>query len=148
MRRKAENLQCDFFDLFNSPSRADRFTRMGPLRTPVAVVIWCIQSSVAELLCNSAIDTNPLVYPPKLLPLSCPSKQVAVAIQFADYGTPSGNCSAGLISSWCTTGSTVRAAVSTACLGLEGCAPPFGNSYNFGDPCPGYQKVMAVQVRG
>jgi hypothetical protein len=75
--------------------------------------------------------------------LSCPADQVIRSIDFASYGTPSGECGAFAASS-CSARSSGQILTST-CLGQAACSVAATND-TFGDPCPSADKRLSVQV--
>jgi hypothetical protein len=80
--------------------------------------------------------------------LSCPEAgQNVYHVLFADYGTPSGNCSAGFqVDPTCTTSASAVARAKLLCLGKPGCALESSNDVWGPDPCPGQPKTLTVQV--
>ncbi len=74
--------------------------------------------------------------------LACAAGQTISSINFASYGTPTGACGAFAVSS-CNAQSS-RSIVEAACLGKASCAVPATNG-QFGDPCAGTPKVLAVE---
>ncbi|TVU47699.1 hypothetical protein EJB05_07306, partial [Eragrostis curvula] len=77
------------------------------------------------------------------LRLECPKTgEVISSIKFASFGTPSGTCgsySHGKCSS------QALAVVQEACIGVSSCSVPV-SSTNFGDPCSGVTKSLAVEA--
>lgn len=99
---------------------------------------------------------NPGGPPIPQLNLTCaPGSGSITAVDFASWGTPSGSCGAFQKSS-CDAASSV-AVVEKLCVGRTSCVIPADLTIRdthspleqlFGDPCPGVQKHLAVQLSG
>jgi hypothetical protein len=76
--------------------------------------------------------------------LACPAGQKIKAIVYASYGNPWGSCG-GFVNGTCHANGTL-AAVQTACVGQASCSLSVGNATFGGDPCPGSQKQIKIQV--
>lgn len=76
--------------------------------------------------------------------VSCPAGQTITSVSFASYGTPTGTCGAFKTSSCNASNSTSVA--TAACVGKSSCSITADNGA-FGDPCPGSQKALDLQVQ-
>ena len=81
--------------------------------------------------------------------LSCEDGGTMKAIEFASFGTPTGNCSAGFTrASTCDENKeAVAAKVAAECVGKESCVLTASSSV-FGDPCVDHIKSLAVIATG
>lgn len=76
------------------------------------------------------------------LTLACPSGTIS-KIEFASYGTPSGECGSFSVNASCNAGNTTSV-VESLCVGKESCR--IVEYPTFGDPCYGTYKHLAVQA--
>ena len=99
----------------------------NPLSTAATTTAYCLNATEGS--------TTPLV---------CPLGVIS-EIEFASYGTPSGNCESGfIVNSACSAADTLPIVADT-CLGRTSCILLADNSV-FGDPCVGEEKVLAVSI--
>ena len=77
--------------------------------------------------------------------LTCPDGQNVFKVTFADFGTPSGNCSTGFqVNPQCSTFDASMAHAKQLCLGNPSCSLTANNGAWGPDPCPGVPKILAV----
>lgn len=89
--------------------------------------------------CGAIVNNAPLS-------LQCAgATDVISAIQFASYGTPSGQCGAFAVNASCNAPNST-AIVSAACLGKNGCTVN-ADTPTFGDPCYGEGRGLAWASR-
>ncbi|XP_010316701.1 beta-galactosidase 6-like isoform X3 [Solanum lycopersicum] len=76
------------------------------------------------------------------LQLNCEQGWTITAVNFASFGTPTGDCGAFIEGSchW-----DVLSIVHQGCVGKSGCSIPITMA-KLGDPCPGVQKSLAVEA--
>ena len=107
---------------------------------------WQVPPSVAGGTCSLAEESLPIT-------LSCPGSTIS-SVAFAEYGTPTGDCSSGFKPGTCGV-NTTAAFVSKCCVGKgscsvscggPGCTCAGGKSIQFADPCYGTMKKLAVKV--
>ncbi|KAK4481313.1 hypothetical protein RD792_012198 [Penstemon davidsonii] len=77
--------------------------------------------------------------------LRCPPKRRISKVLFASFGSPLGNCQNYASGSCHSSNST--AVVEKACLGKRLCTVPHSYKKFGGDPCPGIQKSLLVEVQ-
>jgi hypothetical protein len=76
--------------------------------------------------------------------VGCAAGGTIINVTFASFGTPVGNCSTGFATGACASNTSLLV-VEATCLGRQGCAIPVTDA-EFGDPCEGTKKALAVQV--
>jgi hypothetical protein len=82
---------------------------------------------------------------PAVLHLTCPKAGATIdKIDFASFGTPTGNCASGFKTGSCDSNKTM-AVVTKACVGKGSCSIDVSDG-NFGDPCFKTAKTLAVKV--
>ena len=74
--------------------------------------------------------------------LSCPAGETINKIEFASYGLPTGSCDTGFETGTCHSSKSMDK-VKTSCLNRQSCNVGANNT-NFGDPCQGKRKSLAV----
>ncbi|KAF9610639.1 hypothetical protein IFM89_023895 [Coptis chinensis] len=75
--------------------------------------------------------------------LSCEQGRHVSSINFASFGTPTGQC--GKLSHGLCYAQNVLQIVQEACIGREHCSVPVSTTL-LGDPCPGVLKSLAVEA--
>lgn len=91
--------------------------------------------------CGQVADsTSPVVA------VSCTKGYSISGIVFADWGTPSGNCSIGYSAGVCNSSNLMMAVAESACLGQDSCTFPVGSYLGIADPCVGTPKLTTLQV--
>jgi hypothetical protein len=127
------------------------FEEMGGDPTQISFATRQIQS-----LCAQVSETHPLPVDMwssnstaarrsgPTLSLNCPfPKQVISSIKFASFGTPCGSC--GIFRHGQCSSTGALSVVRKACIGSNSCS--IGVSINnFGDPCQGVTKSLAVEA--
>ena len=101
----------------------------------LAIAATCALADPTTVACATADEDSDAA-------LSCPVGYVVSSIDFASYGTPTGDCPAFSASS-CNATTSVDI-VSEACLGLSSCVITASNDVFDEDPCCGVIKNLAI----
>lgn len=102
------------------------------------LVVNCTTPPLAPTsACSQTTEDSPTIH------VSC-GNNVISAVTFADYGRPTGSCSAGFTAGC---GASFIAAASGVCVGQTSCTLPSGPYRGLGDPCPNVYKLTTLRVQ-
>lgn len=102
----------------------------------ITLSIGDVELPLTGVLCGTATEAGTLI-------VTAPPGTVFTAVQFASYGTPNGSCGSFSLSG-CHAANSANI-VQSYVLGQHSAAIPATNDV-FGDPCPGIQKRLYVQL--
>lgn len=114
----------------------------------MARLVACLVCASGVLVALVAADPCLQLHEGITQTLSCPTDgQNVYKVVFADFGSPSGNCSSGFeVDPTCTTFSSAMAHAQQLCLGQPSCVLVSSNDAWGPDPCPGRPKTLTVSA--
>jgi hypothetical protein len=121
---------------------ADLSFASASVDTPMGRVAssWRASASTGGTVCGT-------IYEEGSLTLSCDGGNFS-SVAFASFGTPAGDCSAGLFRNASCDAAASAAVASAACVGKPSCTLWANSSVFGGDPCLGVRKSLAVALLG